>query len=147
MLGSVGTFVGLVATWWGATLADLGLRDGFGVDDLAQWIAILGGATVILGGIWKMLEPLRDLKSEHSQMREDVRVLAVEVAAVKAQVLPNHGTSMRDRMDTGFALQDVKSASLAADLAEVKQDVAALVQTDSATNRRIDAHLESHSGH
>lgn len=69
--------------------------------DAYYWVAIVGGALLILGYVWRAAERVKHhLSTElRSDVRADVREeVAAQVAPLVRELSPNSGTSLRDRV-------------------------------------------------
>lgn len=98
--------------------------------DLHPIAIVIGDIVVILGGVALMLRPFRKRIAKLVANRE---AQADDIAAIKAEVLPNHGSSLRDAVDRLEGGQ----ARLEEGQAHMKEEIAK--QSD-----RMDDHIAAH---
>jgi hypothetical protein len=79
------------------------------------------------------LRQIRDCLRTFSRRLDQVEGLSEDVTAIKKQVLPNGGSSIRDAVDR----MEERQVEIAGDVTEVRDDI-------KAANDRLDRHIEAH---
>lgn len=133
------------ATLWTQAPAELGMRDGFGVDDLAFWIGLVGGvlgalvAVATLGSL--VLKPIRE--ANERERRDAARREQLHADLYGSEARPGHPA------EPGF-LEDVRGlkgafTQLHADVGDLKADVGD-VKADLAIVKAAAAQLQRNGG-
>lgn len=112
-----------------AEMADVGLQDGFGPDDLFWWSAGILSVVLVLGAL---LTATRGVYRCVHGLIEKAEAIEDKVDRLTAIVVPNGGASLRDAVDrTERKTEDTDSAVAALRIE--------LAQATERLNKRIDA--------
>lgn len=133
------------ATLWTQAPAELGMQDGFGLDDLAFWIGVVGGALGVLVAMATLgalvLKPIREANAR--ERRDAARREQLHADLYGSDARPGHPA------EPGF-LEDVRGLKVAvtqlhADVGELKSDMGDL-KADLTIVKAAAAQLQRNGG-
>ena len=129
------------ASLWAQAPAELGMRDGFGLDDLAFWIGLVGGALGVLVAIATLgalvLKPIREANAR--ERRDAARREQLHADLYGRDARPGHPA------EPGF-LEDVRGlkstvTQLHTDVGDLKADLTVIKAATAQLQNNGGSHL------